>query len=879
MEPINITLKEKAGKQRTAEPVQLGVPIAKGRMLESKASTHLYNPSTNSIQQCQTSPLAYWQDGSIRWLKVNFLADVEANSGLNLELRSSELSELSEPAIDEPTPLVVHRSEKDITIDTGSARFRVAGDQLRWSMTKEDKEGAELLHEICLTDEAGENFQPCPDTDWQIIESGPLSVTLKVTATWKHKNHHDLARFYLELRFYAENATVEIALTIHNPRRAHHPGGLWDLGDPGSLHFRSLSLRIRGSQCEKVWLQPEPGQEQIHRTATEGLRIHQESSGGENWDSQNHVNAQGDVTLRYKGYQVTSGEKRLTKGDRASPVLCLEGPDLAVQAAFRKFWQNFPSAITADNQDLIVSFFPECAELYELQGGEQKTQTAWLQYSNSSTALGWTRDPLIPTLDPGHYEQTGAFPWFKAGSQSSQLNDLVQSGIEGPGNFFAKREIIDEYGWRHFGDIFADHETLYQNPDAEPFISHYNNQYDPIYGFARQFALTGDKRWFELMDDLARHVTDIDIYHTEQDRAEYNHGLFWHTDHYLDAKTASHRTFSGKNPTSSTPGQTGGGPSEEHCYTTGLMYHYLLTGSEKSLQAVMELAGWILTQREGDLTLLGQLNLAKRRDIPRLKAVIKGVPSADRHYPLSRGTGNYLNTLLDAYELTLSDKWLNQAEKVIVQTVHPSDNLSERELQDTEKRWSYLVFLSSLSRFITLKLELGQHDSLLEYAYCSFTAYIEWIFRHEEPFLANPDRLEFPNATWAAQDFRKAALLYQAAALIPEKSANYYNEAESWTKYVSEHLASSNERSYARIQIILLQNFGPHIFSQSELSRRFKESLVPVCKDAFSEQQPPLLNIWGVTKRVFYRVSLGLKSTSLPKELTWLKNRLGKRKC
>merc|ERR1712000_180129 len=128
-----------------------------------------------------------------------------------------------------------------------------------------------------------------------------------------------------------------------------------------------------------------------------------------------------------------------------------------------------------------------------------------------------------------------------------------------------------------------------------------------IYGFARQFARTGDTRWFELMDDLARHVTDIDIYHTEEDRAEYHGGLFWHTDHYLDAHTATHRTFTRYNDTSSTPGQTGGGPASEHCYTTGLLYHYYLTGTEASRDAVLELAHWMIATHEGQGGLLEQL--------------------------------------------------------------------------------------------------------------------------------------------------------------------------------------------------------------------------------------------------------------------------------
>ena len=119
---------------------------------------------------------------------------------------------------------------------------------------------------------------------------------------------------------------------------------------------------------------------------------------------------------------------------------------------------------------------------------------------------------------------------------------MLDAAIDGPDTFDAKREVIDEYGWRHFGDIYGDHEAVFQKGPT-PLVSHYNNQYDPIAGFAYQFLRGGDPRWFRHMDELAAHVTDIDIYHTDRDKAAYNHGLFWHTYHYVDADLATHRSY------------------------------------------------------------------------------------------------------------------------------------------------------------------------------------------------------------------------------------------------------------------------------------------------------------------------------------------------
>src|SRR5205814_910950 len=127
----------------------------------------------------------------------------------------------------------------------------------------------------------------------------------------------------------------------------------------------------------------------------------------------------------------------------------------------------------------------------------------------------------------------------------------------GEKTFEQKRETIDEYGWRNFGDLYADHEAAFHR-GPQPLVSHYNNQYDGIAGCAYQFMRSGDVRWWRLCAELAAHTTDIDIYHTDLDKAAYNRGLFWHTVHYVDAGLATHRSY----PRAA--GVGGGGPSPEH---------------------------------------------------------------------------------------------------------------------------------------------------------------------------------------------------------------------------------------------------------------------------------------------------------------------------
>jgi hypothetical protein len=371
------------------------------------------------------------------------------------------------------------------------------------------------------------------------------------------------------------------------------------------------------------------------------------------------------------------------------------------------------------------------------------------------------------------------------------------------------------------------------------------------------------------MDDLARHVVDIDIYHTEEDRAEYNNGLFWHTDHYLEAHTAAHRTFTRHNETSSTPGQTGGGPASEHCYTTGLLYHYYMTGAPASRDAVLQLASWMRTSHEGQGGLLEQLLALKKHDLPNLKALLKGERPSPHQYPFTRGTGNYLNALLDASLLEPGEDWLEHAEGVIRKTIHPADNIEKRDLLEVETGWSYLILMTSIARYLYLKREAGETDSHYNYTRLAFIHYANWIRENERPFLSDPGQLEFPNDTWVAQDVRKAMLMFQAAELDLARAEDYQDKGNQWLADVCETLAQGKQKHYARILIILMQNYGPQQVRSREGLAQLTDDPTPA-----NDSRPPSLS-WGeLAARITHRLFRGILGFRPAKERAWLYARL-----
>jgi hypothetical protein len=734
------------------QPLTVGIPFPRGG-LQDTGSLCLVGDAGRPIR-VQSEALAHWPDGSVKWLLLDFVCP-----GGGPAVGRWTLCREARAGLVGATPLRVEESARGLVIDTGAAVFHLRRDALP-PFHRVLRGGRDVLDlasvRTFLTDTRGRVGRPRVER-FALETRGPVRATVRLEGVFRGRVP---CRFVARCCFFAGTGLVRLRLTVHNPNRARHRGGLWDLGDPGSMLLGDLSLELGLAAGPRVTWQAEP--DQPSRSAT-SLEIYQDSSGGANWQSRNHVNREGRVPCSFRGYRVRSpgGEAR---GLRASPVVAVQGAGHGVAAAVPEFWQQFPKAIEAEDGVLRLRLFPgQFGDPFELQGGEQKTHTVWLHFGDAEAAplaaLDWVHRPARVTADPGWYSASGALPYLLPTREApdARLDALLREALEGPNSLAGRREVIDEYGWRPYGEIYADHEAAYyQGPP--PVVSHYNNQYDLVYGAALHYFRSGDPRWFELLDPLARHIIDIDIYHTTQDRAAYNGGLFWHTDHYRDAATCTHRGYSAANRPQGR--LYGGGPCNEHNYTTGLLHYYYLTGDPAARDAVLSLARWVIGMDDGTATVFAPADGGPT-------GLASSTREADYHGP-GRGGGNSVNALLDGWLVTGERRYLDRAEALIRRCVHPLDDVAARDLPDVERRWSYTVFLAALARYLGLKAEAGALDFLYAYAHASLLRYAEWMLRHEVPYFDRPEQLEYPTETWAAQELRKANVLRLAAGCAEE---------------------------------------------------------------------------------------------------------------
>jgi hypothetical protein len=771
--------------ERHGEPVSIGVACPRG-VVQRGERWGLTDQRGRGVP-VQTTTLDRWSDGSVRWLLAEFQADVVPNASSYYALAPDDTATNDGPAV------TIEHAGEVLRVHTGVATIDVPRSGPGF-LTSANVGDASLLRSTAISSEDQHGNRYTFTTRRVVVErAGALGAVVRLDGALVSALGKAWLDAVVRLHFFAGLGTVTAELEVTNRRAARHQGGAWDLGDPGSVFIRDLSIELATNvnNLADVWGSLDHSDHM--EPAGRRFAVYQDSSGGSNWQHVNHANRDGRIPATFRGFRAMRDE-RLIEGLRATPIASIGGGQSRISVALPRFWQVFPKSIEADSRRCVVGMFPRVyGDVHELQGGERSTLSFAMCFGRdtvSAEPLAWTRTPLRVSADPLSYRQAGAWAPLSAGSRSSSegYEGLINTAITGDHTFEHRREVIDEYGWRNFGDLFADHEAVH----TPGLVSHYNNQYDAVAGFVTRFMQTADHRWWTLGHDLAVHVADVDLYHTTRDRAAYNGGYFWHTQHYQPAGTATHRTYSKRSGTS------GGGPCSEHNYTTGLMLHHFLTGSEKSRAAVIQLANWVIDMDDGRKS---RFRWIDRRDT----GFASVTRDPDFHGP-GRGAGNSINALLDAHRLTGEPRYLDKADALIARCAHPDDDPEAINPLDAENRWSYTVFLQALGKYLEYRAERGLVDAKFDYARAVLLKYALWMCAHERPYLDTPERLEHPTETWAAQDLRKAAVFEFAARHTRDEGARscFLARADGFVDYAVAMLQQAPTGRLTRPLVLLL---------------------------------------------------------------------------
>lgn len=244
----------------------------------------------------------------------------------------------------------------------------------------------------------------------------------------------------------------------------------------------------------------------------------------------------------------------------------------------------------------------------------------------------------------------------------------------------------------------------------------------------------------------------------------------------------------------------GGGPAASHNYSTGWWLTYLLTGKTRYKTAAINAADYVMQIEDGSKTIFRWLSRSQTGN---------STASGDGYYGPGRAAANSTHALLTGFEITGNPKYLQRAELLMYRTVHPEQDLNELDLLNAELRWFYTMYLESLCRFLSCKRINNQIDDSYQYGVACLRHYATWMVINERPTLSEPDQLQYPTETWAAQDLRKWHILEIAAKYESNEKIRdqLLTKANFFYEYCIQYLSNCETKSLCRPQALIL-NIG-----------------------------------------------------------------------
>ena len=550
-------------------PLAFGVPFARGEVPQI-ASCSLHAGADNLPAQAQAQ--SRWDDGSVRW------ALVESRVPLAMA---------SEPSL----PAELHVNAEDLhgeeSADTDSDRNEVA---LRLNATDDD---------ILIERPVKDKWQKAPSLSnlcFEAILGNGMALHSGAVRRLRcdsgiahfevdHLDERGVAhlRSTMRLRAYADQSFVRIVhrLEVISPALAPAADG-GDLpedcaddmfanivGDSGEestlLKLRSFSIRM-----------PFAGTKLVHHA-------------GQSWNLDDS-----DWRLRHDhdlAYQV-GGE---TREGRAAGHIRVDGETGSLGIGLRRFWQNYPKALSVESAGIEIALFPERAgrELpgdedawhrlyfwldddgYMLKSGMALSNEILLDFSdNQSAGFDWLERGVVARPDIDYLNSTGAL--YPLGARKDSIlpdyEALADSALE---SFHDDREHFRAYGQVNFGDWYG-----------ESGWSWGNNEYDPAYCGYAEFLRGGDPGWAAWAAESARHLADVDTINYSSDPAEIG-GQSMHMPGHLGGYLPP--LFRSK--------MAGTKSIPSHTWVEGQLLHHLLTGDDIVYESLRKTRSWLLQKR------------------------------------------------------------------------------------------------------------------------------------------------------------------------------------------------------------------------------------------------------------------------------------------
>ena len=538
---IPLTVTEEAGQTRARDVVRLSVPFARGRVRDTRALWIADIAGHPTLHQAAV--LERWPDESLRWVAVDFFADVPARETRHYALHT-----------DGPRPQAVQGGLRELrdgdamSVDTGTCRIALRDGNEGVVVELKTPRGLQRIAVPLPTAETDLKAQMPTTIDVRTLSHGP------VTAEWRFSSRTaDGMQAETRIETVTGRCTLRVQHTLTNT--AH-------VDSTAALSRVVLSLPLAASRGA-VGVD---GKERVLATVVPTREVRQL-----------------DATTVL--LDTARDGSRLDGWARATT------DDLTVTAVIRDLWQQFPAGFRLGNDHFDVDLVAAPQTPLRFGVGAAKTWEAWLAFG-PATAPDGLRHPLLATTAAAYIVSTKALPQAiapddpEARAVLARLTTALDHYLtrnaterwdDGPPLQCAQRD-HEQPRTGFFGVLnWGDWNFPKYRDDAEGCDAWGNLEYDLPQVLGLLWAATGSPLAREQFVAATRHYRDVDIIHfmpAHPDWVGMNH-----------PHKMSHFAVEA-------PNQIDLG----HTWVEGLLTHYRLTGEARSLAAARGIAT-VLTTR------------------------------------------------------------------------------------------------------------------------------------------------------------------------------------------------------------------------------------------------------------------------------------------
>lgn len=549
---------------RTDELCGLGVPFPKGTLKSDNVSSiAVYDGEKRLLSQSKVT--STWEDDSVRFAYVRFLATLPGNKGKDLELvydkalpELADVDDKLDSETDNSRKFLVIAEKNGLKVTNTYYSFSVEddSDSLFSAFSFKGKEWAKERFAgptLRLSDKV---YVPYFEK-WKVVEEGPVFSVIECDGSYKGDFTGEGLKFTMRLSVANGKPWIDAAFRFFNCTD--------DCVIPTEISFDikgsgGKNTSFTGISNYKTKYEEAEGGNELYSLIT-AERLEQEAN--------EHF-----AEVFYGTFFADYLDSDLNEG------IC---------TTIYQAQQNFPKALKTGPDGIKIFLIPDQdetakvskAEPVRFEVGMAREQRFLLHFHDSETDRDELNNrstiyqmPDVPYIDPEEFDKAGVMPNIFL--PYDKQNDEIEMSLIDRADSHPRC-----YGMLNFGD---GPDPGYTNQGrGEGRLVWTNNEYDYPHAMYQMYARSGIRRFFDYARIACLHWMDVDICHYFPDPM-YRNGQWQHMAGHIGARMEDE--------------SLGHIMSCSHEWVEGLLDHYHFTGDERALEAAIGIGDNVLALLE-----------------------------------------------------------------------------------------------------------------------------------------------------------------------------------------------------------------------------------------------------------------------------------------